>query len=278
MTSRRVLIAGYGYVGRRLGEQLSESGHKVWGLSRNPQSAAPIEGLPADLLDRASLDLPPDLDAVVYMAAADGPGAEAYQRAYVQGVENLIEALIAQGQSPRRVIYTSSTGVYAEDQGGWVDEESPTPARHPRTAALLEGERLWQASPWQTVIVRFSGLYGPGRTRLIQQIQQGRGAEHDAQRWTNRLHRDDAAGFVAHLLQSRECEPLYLGSDDRPAFLHEVQRFIADTIGLPAPAGPPADAPVRNKRCRNAKMRQSGYRLRFPSFEEGYASLIEGVS
>lgn len=272
--SSRILIAGCGYVGRALAERLAAKGDKVWGLRRNPESIPGVIALIGDLSDPKSLDLPPDLDAVIYAAAPGRRDEQAYAEIYVRGVTHLLSALEAKKSSPRRLILTSSTGVYGQDDGSWVDEGSSLSTPGARARLLFEGERLWREAPWPSVVVRLSGLYGPTRTRLIRAVREAKVAASTAVRWTNRIHRDDAAGLIAHLLTLPRCEPLYLGTDSCPAPLHEVQAFIAARLGLPAPAPPPGGAPARNKRCSNARLLRSGYRLRYPSYEEGYAALL----
>ena len=171
----RILIAGCGDVGATLGQRLSAAGHEVWGLKRRPADLPPgIRPLAADLTDPATLNvLPPDLDAVVYSAAAAGFGEAAYQAAYVAGVRNLLDALRQAGQQPQRLLFTSSTSVYAQHQGEWVDEDSPAEAEGFSGRCIRDGERLMGDSGWPAVVVRFGGIYGPGRTRLIDSVRAG---------------------------------------------------------------------------------------------------------
>jgi nucleoside-diphosphate-sugar epimerase len=138
--TKRVLIAGCGYVGTALGLRLSAVGHRVWGLRRHPgELPSPIEPLAADLADPSSLAvLPRDLDWVVYAAAAGGFSDERYRAAYVDGPRHLLSALAATGIAPRRLVFTSSTGVYAQSGGEQVDETSPTEPTHFSGTRLLQ--------------------------------------------------------------------------------------------------------------------------------------------
>ena len=289
----RILIAGCGDVGTTLGLTLSATGHDVWGLKRHPADLPPpVQPLAADLTDPTTLTaLPANLDAVVYSAAAAGFSKAHYQAAYVEGVRNLLNALRQAGQHPKRLLFTSSTSVYAQHQGEWVDEDSPAEADGFSGRCLREGEQWIWGSGWPAVAVRFGGIYGPGRTRLIDSVREGSATCFDGSPiYTNRIHRDDCARTLAHLLEYPEPEPLYLAVDDDPAPLDEVLNWLADQLNVPHPPRllqPPAkpgaetrrDPATRmraSKRCRNARLRASGFQFRYPSYREGYAALLSG--
>ncbi|HEY8493163.1 MAG TPA: NAD-dependent epimerase/dehydratase family protein [Myxococcota bacterium] len=284
----RVLIAGCGYLGSELARRLAAEGHTVFGLRRTP-GALPdgVQPVVADLCQRDGLRAAlaeverGGIDAVAYTAAAERADDEAYRRAYVEGLANVVAWADAQGMRPPRVLFTSSTAVYAQDDGSWVDEESPTEPVHFAGRRMLEAERL--LAPVSGVAVRLGGLYGPGRTRLVEAVRSGQARIRPGPpRWTNRIHRDDAAGALHHLieraLRGEPLEACYVGVDDEPADEAEVLRWLAERLGVPPPAPAPGDAapPARggNKRCRNARLRASGYRFTYPSFREGYGALI----
>jgi nucleoside-diphosphate-sugar epimerase len=291
----RILIAGCGDIGTTLGQALSAARHDVWGLKRHPADLpSVIQPLAADLTDPATLTvLPPNLDAVVYSAAATGFSEAHYQAAYVDGVRNLLNALRQTGQCPKRLLFTSSTSVYAQHQGEWVDEESPTEAEGFSGRCIREGERLMWDSGWPAVVVRFGGIYGPGRTRLIDSVRDGSATGSEGPPiYTNRIHRDDCARVLEHLLQHPEPEPLYIAVDDDPAPLDEVLNWLADQLGVPQPprvSQPPAkpgaetrrDPAARmraSKRCRNARLRASGFQFHYPSYRDGYAALLNSAA
>ena len=286
----RILIAGCGDIGATLGQSLSAAGHEVWGLKRHPADLPPgIQPLAADLTDPATLNvLPPALDGVVYSAAAAGFSEAAYQAAYATGVQNLLDALRRAGQQPHRLLFTSSTSVYAQHQGEWVDEDSPAEAGGFSGRCIRAGEqRMWD-SPWPAVAVRFGGIYGPGRTRLIESVRAGTATRPAGPPlYTNRIHRDDCARVLEHLLFLPDPAPLYLAVDDDPAPLGEVLSWLATQLGVPEPplaANPPlkpgaeiGDPALRmraSKRCRNARLRASGFQFRYPSYRDGYAALL----
>jgi nucleoside-diphosphate-sugar epimerase len=276
-SGRRVLVAGCGYVGSALAAMLVEDGHEVWGLRRTPQRLPPgVHPLAADLGDPATLaDLPDSLDAVVYAAAPGGSADERYREIYVDGVRNLLDALVSQGQRPRRVLLTSTTGVYEDTDGEWVDEESPTEPSDFRGTRPLEGERLLLDGPFPAVVLRLAGIYGPGRTRMIDGVRAGT-ARCQPGHWTNRIHRDDCAGALRHLLAVDDPLPLYLGVDREPAEACDVQRWLAERLGVAPPRPDPAAPGGRgsNKRVRGDRLLRSGYRLRFPTFREGYGAML----
>ncbi len=278
----RVLIAGCGYVGSALAARLADEGHAIWGLRRQP------EGLPDGVLPLAAnlarpetlRNLPPELDAVVYSASAGGGGETAYQNAYVDGVRNLLDALAAGGQVPGRVVFTSSTGVYAQRGGEWVDEASPTEPAGASAAALLEGERLVRDGPFPATVLRLGGIYGPGRDRLVRETREGSAVcPVGPPRYSNRIHRDDCAGALHHLLALPDPEALYVGVDREPAELCTVLRWLAERLGRPAPPVAEGESGGRmgrrsNKRGSSARLVASGYRFRYPTFREGFDSMI----
>jgi nucleoside-diphosphate-sugar epimerase len=280
----RVLIAGCGYVGSALAGRLVGEGHMVWGLRRSPGALpAGVQPLAADLADPSTLEgLPPSLDYVVYAAAPGGAVDARYRAIYVDGLRNLLAALETQGQRPRRVLLTSTTGVYGQQAGAWVDEESPTEPGDFRGERPLDGERLLLAGPLPATVLRLGGIYGPGRTRLIEQVRSGQAACVPGL-WSNRIHRDDCAGALRHLMLLEDAGSLYLGVDREPVELCDVQRWLAARLGVVSPgvvedADVAATTPGRrrdsNKRCSSERLAASGYRFLFPTFREGYAALL----
>ena len=280
-----ILIAGSGYIGTALGSLLAGEGHTVWGLRRSTgQLPDSIQPFSADLTDRASLeDLPASLDFVAYTAAADDSSDEAYRSAYVVGLTNLLDALQAQGHQPARILFTSSTSVYAQSSGEWVDETSPVePANH-TGKRMLEAEEILRASGFASTILRLGGIYGSSRTRLIDKVKRGGPIPKNAPPiFTNRIHCHDAAGALHHLMNLGEPDRIYLGVDHEPASPSEVMEWLAAQLGIEVQKEAcPLEQTRRhqsNKRCRNARLVGSGYQFTYPTYREGYAAILDECS
>lgn len=280
----RVLIAGCGYVGTALALRLAEEGHAVWGLRRHGDPLPPnISLMVADLTaPETLLGLPAGLDFVFFTAAPDASNDEEYRATYVNGLRHLLEALQRQRQPIRRVFFTSSTTVYAQSDGSWVDEGSPTDPVHFSGIRMLEAERLVLGGPFPGTVLRLGGVYGPGRGSLIERVRRGEAVcPEGPPLYTNRVHRDDCAGALQHLMTLAEPDTLYVGVDHEPGEECAVLGWLAAQLGLAPPrVGPPSGVDPRrrrgNKRCRNTKLVQSGYRFRYPTYREGYAAILSG--
>ncbi|MDP9890302.1 NAD-dependent epimerase/dehydratase family protein [Pseudarthrobacter enclensis] len=278
-----ILLAGCGDLGTEAGLRFAALGHRVVGWRRSPAKLpAAIEGAAADLTAGNLPPVPKDATAVVIAVAADSPTEDAYRAAYVRGVENVLAALKRDAVSPERIIFVSSTAVYGDAGGGWVDESTPADPGGFSGRVLVEAEELLKARLEGTstigVSVRLGGIYGPGRTRLIDQVRSGSAVIPEDVRYTNRIHRDDAAAALVHLATMDAAPaPIYVGVDNEPADLGSVLRFLASELGLPARrVGDAGPARGGNKRCRNDLLRSTGFTLAFPTFREGYRDVIAG--
>ena len=266
-----VLLVGCGDLGSAVGLRLADLGHDVLALRRNADRVpAPLRGLSVDLT-RATPALP-DLAArfLVVALTARPRTEESYRATYVEGMRRALDALAAAGPPPERAVLVSSTAVHPSTTRPPLEDET-TPARPedgPGRMLLAAEELFGDRLPGGTVL-RLSGLYGGSSTRLVDQVRDGR--VDDPHRWTNRIHREDAAAAVVHLLTRPEPpERLYLGTDDEPAQLGDVAAFIADRLGAPAP--PSADpAQGHGKRLSNARLRATGWQPTRPTYREGYS-------
>lgn len=279
----RVLIAGCGYVGGRLAEQLVQDGARVWGLRRSPAGLPDgVVPVPADVTDPGTLEaVPRELDAVVYAVAPAGRTEAAYRAAYVDGLRNVLDA----APDGVRVVLVSSTGVYGQDDGRWVDEETPEDPADATAEAILAGEDVARSRGRPGVVLRLGGIYGPGRERTVRRVLNGEAPCMAPDRYGNRIHRDDAAGAVAHLLGLPDPEPLYLGVDRDPAPLRDVYAWIAERAGVSDPCAGVGPGDVvsegrrgTNKRCSSRRLAESGYSFRYPSYREGYAPMLEALT
>lgn len=276
---RRILIAGCGDLGRALGSVLAARGEQVFGLrrdaSRLPAAITPVAG---DLARPHGLRaVPREIDVLVYTASADAFEDDAYRRAYVDGVGNILAAV--NRERLQRIVFVSSTAVYGQDDGAWVDEDSATVPAGFSGCRLLEGEAVVAAAGVSGVSVRFGGIYGPRRGQLIEQVRAGAGCGDAPVLWTNRIHRDDCVGVLDHLLHLPAPRSVYVGVDCEPAPQCAVMDYLAARMGL----APPPRGGVRkrmrggNKRCSNKRLLDSGYRFIHPSYRDGYARELEAA-
>lgn len=280
--SERVLIAGCGDLGTELGLRLAARGWEVFGGRRSPEVLPPeITGVRSDLQGDLG-QLPADLDVVVHAAAAGGRGVAGYEAVYRDGLDRLVRRLGDDGQSPRRIVFVSATSVYGVADGSEVDEDTPTEPSRATGRVLVEAEHVLATSPFPGTSVRLAGIYGPGRTRLIDTVRDGSARMPRGDRPTNRIHRDDAAAAIVHLLTEVDAlDEVYVGVDHDQAQLAEVQRFLAAELGVPDP--PPADEDAREdqrrsgaKRCRGDRLRATGFTFRYPTYREGYRAILAG--
>lgn len=277
-----LLIAGCGDVGSRLGERLAASGWRVHGLRRQvaalPPSILPLRG---DLeTAQCPADWPPGrIDYLVYSAAASRHDEAGYRAAYVEGLRHVLDWLAQHGQRPRRLLFVSSTGVYGQQAGEWVDETSPTEPSGFSGRVLLEAERLALGSGLPASVVRLAGIYGPGREWLLGQVRRGAGIDPQPPLYGNRIHRDDAAGLLAFLLEAdargEALADCYLGVDDAPAPLHEVVAWLRGRLGVTGEGAERIGRRAGSKRCSNARARALGWAPCYPSYREGYAALLD---
>ncbi|MFJ4030298.1 SDR family oxidoreductase [Paenarthrobacter sp. NPDC089989] len=272
-----VVIAGCGDLGTEAGLRFAAAGHEVYGIRRSPEKLPPeIRGVKADLAN----DVPevPDADIVVVALAADASTEEAYRAAYVDGLRNVLDAVDRSQMAPRRIIFVSSTAVYKDAGGAVVDESTPAEPDRFSGRILLQAEDLLFSRHPHATVVRLGGIYGPGRTRLIEQVRSGEAVIPGQPKHTNRIHRDDAAAMIVHLAtMSPDPAPVYLGVDDESAELGDVLRFLAHELRLPEPpVGPASDGGAGDKRCSNRRLRSTGFQFTYPSYKEGYRAILAG--
>lgn len=283
MPALSVLIAGCGDVGSRLASQLLVQGWQVHGLRRNVSRLPDgVIGVTGDLF---SAQCPPTwpsapLDYLVYCAAATEHDEAGYRAAYVEGLQHVLSWLKQHGQQPRRLLFVSSSSVYGQKDGEWVDETSATEASGYSGRLMLEAEQVALHSGIPASLVRLTGIYGPGREWLLTQVRQGYRVAVDPPLYGNRIHADDAAGLLAFLMQADQrgvaLDDCYIGVDDAPAPLAEVVGWLREYLGVTEWA---ADASVRragSKRCSNARARALGWVPRYVSYREGYAAILQG--
>ena len=278
---RRVLLAGCGDLGTRLGLRLVDQEHEVIGLRRRvaelpdafetiamdlTRLGAPERGRAGDAVrSDPRLDA---LDAVIITLTPDESTRDGYERSYLHGLRGLAHVLESQ---PGRVILVSSTRVLAEDPTRVITEDAPlAPGSGPGevlAAAESEAAELFD----HLTIVRPAGIYGPGRTRLIDSVRRGQQFNH--QRWTNRVHRDDLVHGLERLALDPEPPDLVHAVDSLPAQMGEVVAFIADRLGVSVP-GHIEDERPGGKRIDGTRFGSLVGELKFPTYRDGFASML----
>ena len=291
----RVAILGCGYVGLELGRQLADS-HEVVGVRRSEGGLEAIENagfdaVQADVTDDDSLSAVPDADWVVFAASSGGRGAEAAREVYVEGLQTAIDHFWTREDAPERLVYTSSTGVYGDHDGAWVDEATPLDPQTEKTEVLAEAERVARERPAEYgghgTVARFGGLYGPDRYRLERYLEGPVTAGY-----LNMVHRADAAGSVRFLLEQDHREAVVLVVDDEPVEKWGFADWLAEACGVAFPpkqtteerlADPDLSETARrriqtSKRCSNERLRELGYDFAYPTFREGYRAAVEAYA
>lgn len=286
----RVTILGCGYIGLELGAQLTARGHEVCGVRQSAEGIEAIEeagfeGVRGDLTDPDNLAHVPDADALVFVASSGGRGADAAREIYVDGLQTAVEHFSTRADPPKRLVYTSSTGVYGDHGGGWVDEDTPTEPTTEKTRVLKDAEEVALDSPITGTVVRFAGLYGSDRYRLERYLD---GPVTEG--YLNMIHREDAAGVVRFLLEENLARgEVVLAVDDEPVDKWGFADWLAAQCGVPEPPKQTKDErlseqslsePARrriltSKRCSNEKLHELGYEFSFPTYKEGYREAIK---
>jgi nucleoside-diphosphate-sugar epimerase len=284
----RVLIVGCGYVGLPLGSLLASRGHAVFGLRRTTEADADlrqrsITPLHADVTDISTLErLEDKFDVVVNLVSSSKGGADEYRQVYLEGTRNLIRWLTS--SPPRTYIYTSSTSVYAQADGSWVTEESPAEPDSATSQILIETEQeliaAQRSSGFPAIILRASGIYGPGRGHLFKQFLRGEATlRDDGSHWINMIHVDDLAAAIAHLIAHGEPGEIYNATDDEPVTQRDFFHWLSQCLGRPMPPAAPADPNrkrgLTNKRVSNAKLKSTGFQFTYPTFREGYSAELK---
>ena len=283
MPKASVLIAGCGDIGSRMATQLLANDWQVYGLRRS------IERLPAGVIgvagDLFSEQCPAqwpsgEIDYVVYSAAATEHDEAGYQAAYVDGLKHTLSWLKQHGQKPKRLLFVSSSSVFAQKDGEWIDETSPAQATNYSGRIMLDAEQVALNSGIAASVVRLTGIYGPGREWMLGQVRKGYRVAIDPPMYGNRIHADDAGGLLAFLLEAdRQGEALddcYIGVDNAPVPLAEVVGWLRERLGVTEWAAETSTRRAGSKRCSNARAKALGWEPRYSSYREGYAGILDG--
>lgn len=278
----RILIAGCGDIGLAAGQLLADDGHDVVGLRRYPPANDNIiRYIKADLSNPADLEkIDSGFDLVIYILTPDDRSEQSYRKVFESGVANLLNFF--SGNNPdTRFLFVSSTSVYGQTHGEWVDEDSVTEPDRITGKIILQAEKAFLAYSSNNCIIRFSGIYGRDRSRLLDLVARGGEVQYQPAYYTNRIHRDDCVAVLRFLsnkmIAGAALEPVYLASDDDPAAKWDVFNDLADKLGVERPEK--AILPQgsdQNKRCSNRRLKQLGYSFIYKSYRDGYNFIEPG--
>ena len=288
----RILIAGCGYVGEATADLFHSAGWNVEGWVHSQDSAARLSAKPyrVGLVDISQRDEIAEqteaFDAVIHCASSRGGDAEAYRQIYLNGARRLLENF-----RKAKILFTSSTSVYAQRDGSWVTEESETKPLRETSRILLEAEKLILEK--RGIVVRLAGIYGPQRSALLSKFLNGTATiDPQSDRFVNQVHRDDIA-LALFLLLNREAQEslqIYNVVDDQPILQSECYRWLAQRLNRPLPPIRNSEQPRKrgdtNKRVNNAKLHQLGWTSDYPTFGDAmeksilpsFAGIIAGAS
>jgi nucleoside-diphosphate-sugar epimerase len=289
----KILIVGCGSIGSELANVLSAKGHQVTGLKRKPPLSGPIDYVAADISSPDGLaNLDTDFTQAFFIVSPDGRNEQSYRAVYESGLNNLLAKL-----PEAHWLMVSSTSVYGQSHGEWVNEDSVAEPGNITSRLIRQAEQRLIALNPANIVIRFSGIYGPGRDHLLRQAMQTPSIQQTPSYFTNRIHQQDCVGVLAFLLEQhlagKALAQCYLASDDDPAPMWEVMNWLAEHLHCPPPTARDGGSiatgrePVRptikavdadaimNKRCSNARLKALGYRFRYPSYKDGYLELID---
>lgn len=278
----RILVAGTGFTGSRILKVLHQAGHDVMGLNRNGilPELPDVQICKGDVLEKhgltALIDLPP-FDLLVSTLSGTGQKLpDRYRSLYVDGPRRIMDALRWKGDP--KIWMLGSTGVYGVDDGSWVTEETEAVPSHGNGQVQLEAEQALHTACSDACVFRLSGLYGPGRVRMIRQAMRNR-PFLKPEVWANQLHGDDVAGVIRFFVDNPLVLPkLLLVSDKAPARRKEIFSWIREEKKIehgcldedhPSRAGDRG-----NKRVSSEKLQALGYRFIYPDYRAGLKPLL----
>jgi nucleoside-diphosphate-sugar epimerase len=275
-----LIVIGCGDLGGAVATHFARANWRVYGVRRQSIALPNVTMLTADVTQANTLEALQNV-AADYVVVVLTPGQfsdQRYRDVYVGGAKNILNKL--NKSKLKRVFWISSTSVYHQNDGEWIDEDSPAAPNSFSGARLLEAENTIAASGLPHTLIRFGGIYGLGRTRLLQQLREGQRSAITPPRYSNRIHRDDAVGILQFLLncerQNIALQSLYLGVDTEPALMSDIEHWVCkflhidyDALAESAPA-----ARGGSRRCSSARLQALGYRFLYPTYREGLKTLL----
>lgn len=276
------LVIGCGYIGQRVAQAWQLAGQRVFATTRKPEHAESLrqlgfEPILCDVTDPKSMSGLPKVETVCYAVGLDRSAGQSMRQVYVDGLRHVLDAL----PRPRRFIYVSSTSVYGQGDGEEVDETAPTEPQEESGQICLAAEHLLHERLSDAIILRFAGIYGPGRWLRRQAIEKGEPIPADPDRWLNLIHGDDGARAVLAAEAKGRPGQIYNVSDGQPVKRRDFFAELAKRLGAPEPrfVPPPPGTPHErgHRRISSRKMMMElGLQLAYPSCQQGLANVTLG--
>ena len=279
---KTLLSFGHGYSARALAALLIPQGWRVIGTTRTAEKAEAIAATGVEPLIWPGEDVMPSLAEATHVLISAGPTAEGDPV-----LNELREAIASKASDLEWLGYLSTTGVYGDHAGDWVDEETPLSPTTKRGQMRKDAEEAWRAIPGLPLhIFRLAGIYGPGRGPF-EKVRQGTARRIIKQGQVfSRTHVEDIAQVLAASIERPAPGTAYNVCDDDPAPPQEVIAHAATLLGLPVPPAIPIEQAemtpmarsfyAESKRVRNERIKQAlGVRLRYPTYREGLAALLK---
>lgn len=274
-----ILIIGCGTIGTALANHLISQGHRVTAVRRNPPASnSDIRYIRANINSRSDLEkVESHFDQLFFIVSADRRTEQSYRDVYDIGLNNVLAKFATVPW-----FFVSSTSVYGQSQGEWVDEDSIAQPDNLSSQLIRQAEQRVTALNPHNIVVRFSGIYGRGREYLLNRAKQHPVIQQIPPYFTNRIHQEDCVQVLVFLLEKKlagtALAQYYLASDDDPAPMYEVISWLAEQLHCPKPTISPVDNnTTMNKRCNNQRLKALGYRFFYPSYKDGYALLIKNI-
>jgi len=311
----RVLVIGPGYIGFQLAANLVQRGHEVSALRRTAQKKSDlrrvgVQPLQSDITEPGSLQrLPRNWDWVINCVSSSRGTVDEYRKVYLDGTRNLLSWLSK--SPPRKFVYTSSTGVYGQNDGSVVTESSPTVPESETGKVLVETENMLllaaREKQFPAVILRVSGIYGPGRAYWLKKFMEDEGAiDNPGERIINMVHREDVVGAIVAALEKGQGGEIYNVTDNEPVSQRDLAIWVGQRPGKPLPKDSKLQTPnfketpnprlqtgsrpssetgeseragrkrvATSKRVSNARLKtELGYEFKHPTFREGFAAIL----
>jgi len=276
--NKRLLIVGCGKLGQKVGLFAKDMPLDLIGFKRKKITSTNLKILEQDIFEESFFDKVKKFSPhfIIYCLSSDSPSEKSYQKNYVDGLKQAI-ASTKYIKNFQHLFFISSTSVYGENSGQFVDEFSETVPENYRGVILLEAERLMESVDFNYTVLRLSGIYGSGRNYMIN-LSKEISSWPEFDRWTNRVNEEDAAYFIVFLLN--QClnnevpEKLYLLTDNEPVRLYDLLNWIRQRLNLNENIKPNLGH-VSGKRLRSSIIPSLQFEYKYPSYKLGYKKLIQ---